>query len=403
MLKFTTWIAIVTLLSGLLCAGSSIAGKQSYRIGYIEAGEYWTYSETYNAIKTVLSKQDAGGSVTYPKELHVSPGWDHKAELESGAKRLMGRKDVDLIISAGTAATAAILAHNNGKTPVLAIAVADAVKSKFVASQEDSGTDNFTVRIVPGRYKRMFQIFHQVVGFKKLGLIYPDNENGRKYANVEDAHEVARELGFDIIAYEKIGDAESTTDCDAGIAYLIGQGVDAFFIPALNCFDWKLSDVAMLLGKLTRAQIATFSREGTRTVKAGALMGFSTYDFAERGEFFGERVLTILNGTLPRTLTMVDKATPKISLNLKVAADIGFDPSVDILAASDEIFQEITLPEDRLKRNEIPDKNPAGRRNDTDRYPDHEFCFKSGIIRKGLCQIQCCDLRTGLQRFEAKN
>ncbi len=343
-------IATITILCLMLFISSGFAQTKPYRIAYIEAGEYWTYTETFNAIKNHLEAKGYKDKVVYPAELNFSPGWDQKEALQKDAAKLMARDDVDLVIAAGTAATEAILKYNNRKTPILAMAVADAVKSKFVKSQDDSGLDNFTVRIVPGRYKRMFEIFHEVVGFKTLGLIYPDNENGHKYSNVEDAHQVAKEMGFEIIAYDKIGDAESSVDCEAGISYLIDQGIDAFFIPALNCFDWKLNDVAPLLDMLTQKRIPTFSREGTRTVKAGALMGFSTYDFRDRGQFLGERVASILKGESPRKLTMVDNATPKITFNLKVAADIEFDPSVDILAASDEIYQEITLPEERLKK-----------------------------------------------------
>ena len=281
-----TVVATLSVLCLFSFSSELLAAQKQYRIAYIEAGEYWTYTETFNAIKQYLSKNGWDEKVLYPKALHISPGWDKKEALDQGAAALMGRDDIDLIITAGTAATADILKHNNKKTPVLAIAVADAVKSKFVVSQEDSGVDNFTVRIVPGRYKRMFEIFHQVVGFTKLGLIFPDNENGRQYSNVADARQVAEQLGFEIVAYNKIDDSESLADCDTGISYLIDQGVDAFFIPALNCFDWKLSDVATLLEKLTKNNIPTFSREGTRTVKAGALMGFSTYDFTDRGPFF---------------------------------------------------------------------------------------------------------------------
>jgi len=347
-LQLISLCALVVLC--FLIAEPASAKSKKLRIAYVEAGEYWTYTESYNAIKNYLKSQNWDNKVEYLQNAHFSPGWDKKEELKEAVKKLMARNDIDIIISAGTSATGAIIEQNNKKTPILAMAVADAVKSKFVTNQNDSGIDNFTVRIVPGRYKRMFEIFHEVVGFQELGLIYPDSENGHKYSNVEDAHQVAKELGFKIIEYKKIGDSESTQDCHAGIQYLIDQGIDAFFIPALNCFDWKVSDVASLLEMLTQNKIATFSREGTRTVKAGSLMGFSTYDFSDRGRFLGERVIKILSGTKPRKLTMVDNATPKITFNLDVASKIGFDPSVDILGASDEIYQEIILPEERFKK-----------------------------------------------------
>lgn len=82
---------------------------------------------------------------------------------------------------------------------------------------------------------------------------------------------------------------------------------------------------------------------------AGALMGFSTVDYFARGRFLAERVIAILSGEKPRSLTMVDDAPPKITINLFVARKISFDPSFDVLGASDEIYQEIALPEDRLR------------------------------------------------------
>ncbi|MEZ4525695.1 MAG: hypothetical protein R2941_07230 [Desulfobacterales bacterium] len=77
-------------------------------------------------------------------------------------------------------------------------------------------------------------------------------------------------------------------------------------------------------------------------------MGFSTVDFSSRGKFVADKIVKILQGEKPRSLPMVDNAIPKISFNLHVAEKIGFNPPFDILAASDELFQEITLPEDRL-------------------------------------------------------
>lgn len=337
------------LLTGLLLLAAAPA-VGAFQVGYLEGGVYWTYSETLAATRLELDQRGWGARIHFPADAHFSPGWEaeKQAELVQCARRLMARSDLDLILAAGTAATEALLGCNNGRTPILAMAVADPIRSGFVTSETDSGIDNFTVRIVPGRYRRMFEIFHEEVGFSKLGMIYHDSENGRKYANVEDAYEVARERGFDILPYRQVSRGETTAECLAGIQSLIAQGMDAFFIPTLVCFDWCQSDVAGLLAVLAEHRIPTFAREGTRFVKAGALMGFSTYDFSGRGRFFAERVIRILEGATPRTLPMVDDAMPKISLNLAVAKQIGFDPSFDILRASDEVFDAITLPEDRL-------------------------------------------------------
>lgn len=343
---------VLALCTGLafspLCAQEKPDDKKIYRVGYIEGGPFWTFSQTMDAIKAQLDQSGFKDRVTYPKDAYYSPGWANKDLLQTQAKEIMGRDDLDLVIAAGTAANAAVLEHNTQKIPVMGISVADAVKANFVKSEKDSGVDNYIVRIVPGRYERMFRIFSDVVGFQKLGLLYSDTENGRKYANVEDARKVAKERGFTIIEYNKVSESATANDCAEGIKWLIDQGIDAFFIPVLYCFDWTTSDVERLLNLLNKNKIPTFAREGTKYVKAGALMGFSTIDFSKRGNFLADKIMRIFNGEKPRSLPMVDEATPKISMNLKVAEIIGFDPSFDILAVSDELFQEITLPEDRL-------------------------------------------------------
>ena len=285
--------------------------------------------------------------IEFPEDAHLSPGWSakNKKMLSHAAAKLMERKDIDLIITAGTPATAAVLKVNNGEIPIVSIGVSDPLKSKFVLSTDDSGIDNYTARIVPGRYERMFEIFHDVVGFQKLGLVYTDSENGRKYTNLADAQTVAEKKGFEVISYTDIKDNSKSRSCLAGLKWLVSQGIDAFFIPAINCFDWSQSNVKLLLDYLNENEIPTFAREGTKYVKSGALMGFSSIDWSARGQYVAKKMVEIFEGTKPRDLQMLDPGIPKITLNIFVVEKIGFDPPFDILAACDEIFEDITLPE----------------------------------------------------------
>jgi len=344
---------IVMLLSFcMFCFPFSAGAKDQkiHRIGYLEGGEYWIFSQESDAIKKSLSDMGWKDKIEFPKDAHFSPGWgdDKKQQWSESAEKLMARNDIDLIIAAGTDAVAALLKANNRRTPIVGISVSDAMKSKFVLNEKDSGVDNFTVRIALNQYKRMFEIFHDVVGFKKLGLIYYDTENGKRYTNLDDAHLVAKERGFEVIEYKKISESGKPEDCLKGLQELTSQKIDAFFIPSLIYFDWKTSDVKMLLDFLTEKKIPTFARNGTRDVKGGALMGFSSIDFSGRGKFIADKIVRIFQGEKPRSLPMLDNAIPKISINLYVAKKIGFNPPFDILAASDELFQEITLPDDRL-------------------------------------------------------
>ncbi len=341
-------MVMVLLGMGTNCWASFPIINRKIRIGYLEAGPYWIYEGTFKAFKDSLIKKGWGDKVVFVKNAHFSPGWgpEHKAEYVERAKELMTRKDIDFVIAMGTAATAALLKVNNGSKPILAMAVADPVASGFVKSIHDSGIDNFTVRIVPNRWKIMFEVFYDVVQFKRLGIIYPDTAAGRVYSNVEDAHEVAKEKHFKVLEY-KISSAEGFCECERGIKDLIKRGMDAFFIPPLNCFDWTKSNVEKLLNLLNDHKIPTFARDGSLYVRAGALMGFSTMDFGPVGDFLANMAIQIFKGVPPRKVNMIDKASPKIAVNLETALKIGFDFPVSILIASDEIYEKTQLPKNR--------------------------------------------------------
>ncbi len=327
-----------------LAFGLRPAMSQHYTIGSLEGGSFWLFSDTLKAVKQFLDAEQWSTDITFAADAQRSPGWEQPHLLEQEAQALMNRDDLDLIIAMGTDATRALLEANNHHTPIVAMAVSDPIGSKFVASAEDSGIDNFTVRLDLDRFPRMFEIFHQVVEFERLGLIFPDTQSGRQFTNLAEARSVAAQRGFEIIEYAGLTD-ESTQDCRAGLDDLIQQGIDAFFIPSLVCFDWQQSDVDTLLSHLRDAGVATFARNGSQDVMGGALMGFSTVDFSRRGQFLAQMIINILQGTSPRSLNMVDTGIPKISFNLAVAHEIGFNPPFDILAATDELYQDIILPD----------------------------------------------------------
>ena len=331
-------------LIAFLVFGSQPATAQDHTIGYLEGGRFWLFTETLNTVKQFLEAEQWSDNISFPADAQRSSGWDQPDLLKQEAQALMSRDDLDLIIAMGTDATRALLEANNHQTPIVAMAVSDPIGSQFIASAEDSGIDNFTVRLDLDRFPRMFEIFHQVVEFERLGLIFPDTQSGRQFTNLEEARSVAAQRGFEIIEYSGLTD-ESTQDCRAGLEYLIQQGVDAFFIPSLVCFDWQQSDVDVLLRDLRDAGIATFARNGSQDVMGGALMGFSTVDFSRRGQFLAQMIIDILQGATPRSLNMVDTGIPKISFNLAVAHEIGFNPPFDILAATDELYQDIILPD----------------------------------------------------------
>lgn len=318
------------------------------RIGYLEAGNFWLFDRTYDAFRQALGARPEV-RVAYPPDAHRSPGWEpeNMARLPQEAAELMRREDLDLVVGMGTAAVKALLAANTGHTPILGMGMADPIAAGIVRDATDSGVDNFTCQVVVDRWTTMFRVFHDVVRFKKLGILYQDTPDGRVYAALNDVRTVAPELGFEIAGYGGLSTAETDDECRQGLQKLREEGMDAFFIGPLNCFDWDSNDVGALLEMLNDWKIPTFARDGSNFVKAGALMGFSTWNFGPTGEFLANQAVAVLTGSLPRSVPMLDRMEPTIAINLETAAKIGFHFPLDVLAVSDEIFERTIPPAPR--------------------------------------------------------
>lgn len=340
------FLMLSVFLSGPVVAqGMDIQAK---RIGYLEAGRFWLFDRTFTVFQQALARHP-DIRCAYPEDAHKSPGWEpeNMARLPQVASELMHRKDLDLIVGLGTAAVKALLVANTGQIPILGMGMADPVAAGVVTGISDSGVDNFTCRIVADRWSIMFRVFHDVVGFSTLGILYQNTPEGRVYASLDDAHAMASELGFTVLEYGGLSSAETDDECRAGLEHLRKQGMDAFFIGPLNCFDKEKNDVGALLELINAWKIPTFARDGEDFVRAGALMGFSTWNFVPTGEFLAHQALAIFKGALPRSIAMVDRIEPTIAINLATASKIGFEFPLDVLVVSDQIFEDtspVTLP-----------------------------------------------------------
>ena len=338
---------LVTILTSCaLCAHAQ--DNFAKRVGYLEAGNFWLFDRTYSAFRQALDARPQV-RVVYPEDAHHSPGWEpeNMAKLPVVAAELMQREDLDLVVGMGTAAVKALLAANNGRTPILGMGMADPVAAGIVRDITDSGVDNFTCQVVADRWTTMFRVFHDVVRFKKLGILYQDTPDGRVYAALDDVRAVAPELGFEIAGYGGLSTAETDDECRQGLHKLREEGMDAFFIGPLNCFDWDSNDVGALLEMLNDWKIPTFARDGSDFVKAGALMGFSTWNFGPTGEFLANQAVAVLTGSTPRSVPMLDRMEPTIAINFETAAKIGFHFPLDVLVVSDEIFERTIPPAPR--------------------------------------------------------
>jgi ABC-type uncharacterized transport system substrate-binding protein len=337
-----TWI--ITVLLSVLAMSSAIAAD--FRIGYFEIDHNERYDTVFQALLKAIKDRGWENKLKFPPEVHISVTSTATVEEQNRkAKELLVRTDINAIIVMGTFGTGAILNNYDGRLPIFSEVVTDAVKEGFVPNENDSGKDNFTVSIAPSRYKNMFRIFHEEVFFRSLGVMHSETRNRNKESNLDDAEMIAQERDFIIVSYN-LSEHElkdNAAGCLEGLKELVKKGMDAFFIPSLNCFKMEKSgsNVKQLMDFLLDKKIPTFARRGTDYVKSGAMMGFSE-DFDTQGKSLANKLFAVLVKTeKPRSLSMIDDSPPKLVLNLAVAQRIGFRLSFDILGASDEIYQEI--------------------------------------------------------------
>lgn len=310
-----------------------------YRVAVLEAGTNWVHDKMLKALQIALEESGWGDRVQFPADARSINSWTTmgKAGTQRMAAQLMQRTDIDLVIGMGTEAAQALIASNNGRTPIVAMTLSDPIGSGVVKSAEDSGVDNLTTCVMPNQWLNMLRLFHTVVRFKKLGVIYEDTAAGRTYTSLEDARDVVREKGVRLVEFSHLPRGATVQQCQDGLAWLVSNGVDAVYLPDIPCFDWTTNDPRPPLNYLREHKVATFARTGLPLVQLGALMGAYDFDLKPLGKFHAAQFISIFQGVQPRKLKMLMPETMGLSLNLNTARKMGRDLSPDVLVNADVI------------------------------------------------------------------
>lgn len=344
------------------------------RIGYLEGGPFYNYPP--NLIAFVLGLAELGwlespnipprkdeadaksvwqwlannvksDYLEFVEDAFYCSNWDvkfRKTLREKVIKRLKTKRDIDFMIAMGTWG-GQDLANNEHQVAVMVFSSSDPLRAKIVKSVEDSGFDHVHARVDPTRYERQVQLFHDIIGFKKLGVAYEDSFEGRTYAAISDIEKVAKERNFEIVrcfSKNQVPEIQMANDSVVKCHEELSQKVEAVYLT--NQTGVNIYNMKRLLEPLMKSKIPTFSQIGSRDVRYGVLLSIAQANFKYVGRFHAETAARIFNGAKPRDLKQLFEDPPKISINLYTAQIIGYDPPVDILGAADEIYQDIEEP-----------------------------------------------------------
>lgn len=348
---------------------------ERWRLGYLEGGQYADYETITKA--TIRGLMELGW--IEPADLPEAQGaqagdfWHWFAEnLESDyirfvpdayytagdfdsdqrpetrdaiLDRLTQTGDIDLVIAMGTWAGQDLRVEGLD-VPVIVGSTSDPVGAGIIDSAADSGMDHLHARFEVDRYQLQLRLFHDIIGFDRLGIVYSDNREGRTYGGVAAVKEVSKERGFDIVSCDAPYTGLPRSEVEAGVVACYDQiagKVDAIYVTVHR----GITDdsLPLIIDSINRNLVPTFSMLGSSEVQRGVLMSIAQADFSHVGMFHAETIARILNGASPRALPQEWSAPPKIALNLAAAERIGFDPPVDLLLAGDEIYDTITAPD----------------------------------------------------------
>ena len=370
---FFSQIPTIAVDKGSFSSEPKTNNGKKWRIGYYEGGEYIEYQQIFvvtikslmdmgwiekrdippqkgeqtKALWTWLHSNSKSRYIEFVKNAHYSAQWDEdlrKKTVNKLFKRLNQKKDIDLMIAMGTWA-GKDMATDKISTPTIVLSTSNALAAGIIKSVDDSGYDHIQARMDPYRYERQIKVFYDVVGFKKLGIIYENSVDGRSYAALDDVEKIARDKGFVIERCYSKSDNVSKQTAYKSIFECFGElkgKIDALYVTRQHGID-KVS-VPKLVKRAISAKIPTFSQAGSDEVKYGLLLSISQAGWKFVGRFHAESIAKVLNGANPRQLNQLFEDPPIIAINLKTAVLIGFDPPVDVLSAADEIYQDISLP-----------------------------------------------------------
>ena len=358
---------------GIFKTTPKLNNGKKWRIGYYEGGEYIAYQQFLEEavkglmklgwIKTTdipawkgeqtkdlwnwMAKDLKSDYIQFVQDFHYTAEWDDNLRKKVANKvieRMNAKKDIDMIIAMGTWA-GQDLANDRHSVPTIVLSASDAVGAGIVKSVEDSGRDHMFSRVDPHRYERQVRTFHDIIGFKRLGVAYENTVSGRSYAAIDKVEKVAKERNFEIKRCYAVSDITDEDERDKNYVDCfreLAQKADAIYVTVHGGVNAR--NMSKLVNIATSHRSPTFSQSGSTEVKWGFLTSLSQASYKYVGEFNAKAIAKVFNGAKPRQLEQLFEAPPKIAINLKTAVDIGYDPPVDVLAAADEIYQEIETP-----------------------------------------------------------
>jgi putative tryptophan/tyrosine transport system substrate-binding protein len=242
------------------------------------------------------------------------------------------RRRVAVIATPGSTPAAVTAKSATATIPIVFGVSDDPVKLGLVTSLarpggNATGTNFFNAEITTKRLALLHELAPNAV---RVAVLVNPTVATTAETTLRGAQEAARAIGLQI----HVLNASTSRELDAAFATLVQDRNDALLVAADGFF---VSRAAQFVNFTVRNRIpaAYVDRD---TVAAGGLMRYGT-DFAESFRQVGVYTGTILKGTKPADLPVVQSTRFELVINLKTAKALGLTIPETLLATADEVIQ----------------------------------------------------------------
>ena len=339
---------------------------KKWRIGYYEGGQFTEYLTIFRS--TLYALMDMGWieSAKLPKTQNHRKFWQwvnrniksdyiefvedafYSADFDNTLrektkreiiKRLNTESDIDLMMALGTWA-GLDLANDEHTVNTLITSSNDPVAAGMIISRTDSGYDHIHVHVEPDHYIKQVQIFHQMIGFDRLGIVYENTQEGRSYSSVDKIEKSAVKLGFTLVHCHPLINSIKPEQAIKNVEVCyeeLAKKVKAIYVTDLM-LNIPINQFTTILTSLSKEKIYTFAQVGS-ILEAGAMLSIKKRDDARyAGRFYASNIVKVLNGAMPGSLNQIYATPSKITINLKAAKRAGYILPIDVLEIIDEFY-----------------------------------------------------------------
>lgn len=289
-----------------------------------------------------LCRRTRSEYIQFVPSAYWSADWneDQRARNRKDALETLRQGKLDFMIAMGT--QAGLDLRDGHSVPTMVVSSTDPIRAGIIDSAEDSGRDHLHAACDPKRHYRQIRAFHNIVQFRRLGVIKGDSPQARVYAHLDDLERAAGEMGFALVVIRVREQGLSDAECRQEVAMAlesVAPDIDALWISDMRGLDARY--MPEILQPLMDHHVPTWTPTGAEQVQRGVMLGMPEEDLRQLGLFHARMMAATFHGAKPRDLPQVYESRRRILINRETARRIGFDLPSGLVEVADCVYDTI--------------------------------------------------------------